>query len=1079
MTKKEVPESALDVPTQNATAITLKPFFSNDFIVEKNYARQVLIRDEQVTILDSQSFQLANGDVVQIVRDREHRPKKHALYLPPRVHLERYNHLRDVKDCCWLGDRKRSTPDEVTASLLGSFRIIEDQPDLEQPGLRAPQLGALHSILGYWTTDPQESATVVMPTGTGKTETMLAVYAHERIRRLLVLVPSDALRDQLAAKFETLGVLQKFGLVASKALRPIVGRLKHGLKSLDGASQFAEGCNVVITTPGALNVSTEDIRVHFLSLFTHLFVDEAHHLAARTWRSIRDRFPRGKVVQFTATPFREDGRPLKGRIIYAFPLREAQRLRLFSQLNYISVFGEGNTDAAVAERAVQRLREDRTAGFDHLLMARVRTIARAEEVLKSYLDLAPDFFPVMVHSACKSDERRNALAAIKDRASRVVVCVDMLGEGFDLPQLKIAAIHDAHKSLGVTLQFVGRFAREQPSLGPATVIVARPDSLYDTRLHELYREDSDWNIVIKNLSEQAVSDERDDDEFERAFANRSDGISMQMLEPKMSTVVYQTRSIEWNLAQAVETLGTDKLYGEISENRLENVAWFVTENASPIRWGTVPELVDTRYDLFVLYLDDTRGLLYIHGSNTDVYYDAFAKALCGDSTTLIKGTMVYRTMSGISRLVPTNVGVLDIRNHARRFSMHVGADVTDGFPLTEQVTKTQTNIFALGYESGNRVSIGASVKGRIWTYRIAKSLREWARWCDSIGEKLLNDDVNIDDVLKSFIRPKILESRPDYVVLALELPWRLFLNTTEEATVHLHDHAWPLLDLDLTLTSFERTGPVCFEAVTPHWKARYKAEFEKEGIAYSAIDEDAYVTRARKKIPLSEFFQREGLTFLLEKDAMIVHPNVLLHQEREQPLFDVSKFRILDWAGVNLRKESQGRSRATDSIQARVIHELEAGAAWDIVLDDDGSGEVADIVAMKVSEGMLDIRFIHCKYSKAGKPAARIDDLYEVCGQAQKSVRWARDLGVLFANLIRRQKRRAKFGTDRFSRGNLRQLYRLADESRRYRPSYTIAIAQPGLSKSRVTQGQLELLASTDLYLAETHRAEFEVYSSG
>ena len=40
-----------------------------------------------------------------------------------------------------------------------------------------------------------------------------------------------------------------------------------------------------------------------------------------------------------------------------------------------------------------------------------------------------------------------------------MVCVDMLGEGFDLPALKVAAIHDPHKSLGVTLQFVGRFAR--------------------------------------------------------------------------------------------------------------------------------------------------------------------------------------------------------------------------------------------------------------------------------------------------------------------------------------------------------------------------------------------------------------------------------------------------------------------------------------------------------------------------------------------------------------------------------------------------------------------------------------------
>ncbi|WP_235819678.1 hypothetical protein [Caldifermentibacillus hisashii] len=35
----------------------------------------------------------------------------------------------------------------------------------------------------------------------------------------------------------------------------------------------------------------------------------------------------------------------------------------------------------------------------------------------------------------------------------------MFGEGIDIPNLKIAAIHDKYKSLPITLQFIGRFAR--------------------------------------------------------------------------------------------------------------------------------------------------------------------------------------------------------------------------------------------------------------------------------------------------------------------------------------------------------------------------------------------------------------------------------------------------------------------------------------------------------------------------------------------------------------------------------------------------------------------------------------------
>ena len=103
-------------------------------------------------------------------------------------------------------------------------------------------------------------------------------------------------------------------------------------------------------------------------------------------------------------------------------------------------------------------------------MARVNGVGRATEVLPLYRELAPDLQPVVLHSSNPATDRRAALALVNDRQSRIIVCVNMLGEGFDLPALKVAAIHDAHKSLGVTLQFVGRFARASGlELGDATV----------------------------------------------------------------------------------------------------------------------------------------------------------------------------------------------------------------------------------------------------------------------------------------------------------------------------------------------------------------------------------------------------------------------------------------------------------------------------------------------------------------------------------------------------------------------------------------------------------------------------------
>lgn len=119
-----------------------------------------------------------------------------------------------LSNCSWNkpADLIRSVPEEVLAAF-GSGISYSEGTD-ERPGLRSPQIGALHAVLGYWTTRRKTPATVVMPTGTGKTETMVALLVAAQLPRLLVLVPSEALREQVAAKFERLGVLKPPGFHA-------------------------------------------------------------------------------------------------------------------------------------------------------------------------------------------------------------------------------------------------------------------------------------------------------------------------------------------------------------------------------------------------------------------------------------------------------------------------------------------------------------------------------------------------------------------------------------------------------------------------------------------------------------------------------------------------------------------------------------------------------------------------------------------------------------------------------------------------------------------------------------------------
>lgn len=1051
-----------------------------------NSARHV-VHPEQSASLEvaddgAASIVLASGERIGVEDGRRTRGDGGGLRLSAtRDELVAAPATGSLPSARWVGTPP-GTPaaDDVVASWLDMFQPLAEDAARGRAGLRPPQLGALYALLAHWSTESAEPATVVMPTGTGKTETMLALLCAERIPHLLVVVPSDALRDQTVRKFLSLGILPDAGVVGRGALRPIVGSLEHGFDSADAAAEFAAACNVIVSTPNALTACSPEARVAIASTCTTLFVDEAHHVAAATWSEVRELFRGKRTVQLTATPFREDGRALGGRIVYAYPLALAQAGGYFAPIDFVSVLDLGDHDRAIAAKAVERLRSDLASGLDHLLMARVHAMTRTGPVHALYRDIAPDLAPVILHSGLSQRARRDALDAIRERRSRVIVCVNMLGEGFDLPALKVAAIHDPHRSLGVTLQFIGRFARTTgTALGTATAVVGRPGGEMDPHLRRLYSEDANWNLLVRDLSATAVDAATGLGDFEAAFGAKPDGISMRSLLPKMSTVVYRTTADQWKV-EAISSVHPDDslLFTPVAVNERDRVAWFVAEVRTPVQWGEFETVEELAFHLYVLHWDEARGLLFINSSNNDSYHEELAEAVGGEGSRRITGDTVYRAMASIDRLVPTNVGLLDVRNRSRRFSMHVGADVTEGFPVVEAATKTKTNIFAYGFEAGERVSIGASVKGRIWSHTVAASLKHWVDWCGHVGRKLLDDALDVDEIFRNFIRPESLDTRPELVPLALEWPWEVIAGSSERS-LDLNGHRTPFVDADLLLLAHERTGPIRFMVRGGAEQAEYSLDIVDGAMRFAAAGDEAFVESTRRRVPLSAFLARTGLLVHLEQEAVIQPPAFLLRPARELEPFDPAKLSVLDWTGIDLQVESQGPTRRPDSIQARMIEYVGMLGPWDVVIDDDGPGEVADIVAVREAGGELQVLLTHCKWVTGGVPRAQVLDLYEVCGQAQRSVVWRRNPSRMLERLLRRAKYRADHGRPSgYMYGDHAALARLADRSLLLSPSFTIAIAQPGLSAGAVSRSQLELLASTETYVMEAGSARLEVYCS-
>jgi hypothetical protein len=214
--------------------------------------------------------------------------------------------------------------DQVRESWYGNFTYVEENPDHDLPGLRPPQIGAIHAVLAHWSVS-DEAATIVMPTGVGKTETMLGVLVSKPCGRVLVIVPTDALRNQISNKLLTLGILKSIGVLSDEALYPIVGTLNSRPKTPDEVDSFFEGCNVIVTTMSVAGRCNEEVQERMSYHCPFLFIDEAHHTAAPTWAKLKERFRNAKILQFTATPYRNDEKPIGGKIIYNYPHRDSNQ----------------------------------------------------------------------------------------------------------------------------------------------------------------------------------------------------------------------------------------------------------------------------------------------------------------------------------------------------------------------------------------------------------------------------------------------------------------------------------------------------------------------------------------------------------------------------------------------------------------------------------------------------------------------------------------------------------------------------------------------------------------------------------
>ncbi len=556
----------------------------------------------------------------------------------------------------------------------------------------------------------------------------------------------------------------------------------------------------------------------------------------------------------------------------------------------------------------------------------------------------------------------------------------------------------------------------------------------------------------------------------------------------MSTVIYKTKHRSWTpekFRKGIPGIAScERVHHDI--NHQQNTLIVVTARRVPIDWADIKEIFNWDWELFIVFWDQEQNLLFIHGSGNNGDYRNLAKAVAGNDVELISEQTVFRCFAGVNRIRLQNVGLTERLGRLVRYTGRMGSDVEAALTEAQKQNTSKSVLFGTGYENGRKVTVGASRKGRIWSFATT-NIRVLTKWCSDIGRKILDESIDPDEILKGTLESEIITERPKKMPVGVDWPEDIYKEPETAFSFILTDGTeLQLAHSDICLKEPTEDGKLRFAIISDTASIEVMLVlFEKDGAR-----DFRFIIDGRKKvnvkyrshvIPLEDFFYRFSPVIWFV-DGSSLEGNKFTPLKKNYPPYDREKIESWDWTGVDLTKESQGIGKKSDSVQFRVLDELKK-RDYDIIFDDDGKGEAADIVTIQFDEGRkaIDIEFYHCKFSKPS-PGKRIEDLYEVCGQAQKSIHWmeSHDKQIeLFAHLLRREpKRENNQEATRFERGNADDLFKIREMSHVYPVRLKIFIVQPGLSQKNATVEQLALLSVTENYLMETYMLPLKVIAS-
>ena len=674
----------------------------------------------------------------------------------------------------------------------------------------------------------------------------------------------------------------------------------------------------------------------------------------------------------------------------------------------------------------------------------------------------------------------------------------MLGEGFDLPQLKVAAIHDEKQSLPITLQFIGRFTRTAGhNIGEASFVtnMAYPPMAADIR--DLYLKDADWNFIIPGLNDRTTDNEVAFADLLNEFPNLNDSdIPFQSINPALSTVIYRLDHFDWN-PDNWKLVFTDKDYDYryANVNEAGDMLVIILGRLENLEWSSFEGLQNRTWSVILLHKYDAGNYkhLYINSSTRNANFDKLVEALFGSSQTLVDGDNMFRSFHGIHRILVQNFGGRKPIAGDISFKSFVGRDVENGLDEAAQNKLHQNNIFASGILKGERITHGCSKKGKVWSYRRG-NLLSFRNWTHRIGALIEDPSIPNDELFKHTLKVTAVCSCPKIRPIAIDWDDDIYRNITSEQMLRFEGYDEDIYIFDASLEIVQREWDpqnlptdilfdISFGELRTQYRVTYSAIVNGDLTKYGYSVEKVYGPKISFRVnqlgfdDIVDYFNTEKRSpvFFFADGSMLYANNYITLRHVTTP-FNPEDLIAYDWEGVDLNAESMDWPHKENSIQYFVWQKIRD--QYELVFDDDGSGEIADLIGVNQDAKTIFVNLYHLKFAADGRVSRRISNFYEVCGQAQKSLKWKNGDKDIFRRLIERVANTEK-GENRILKGDMEALRQLSQDACLVKKIVVnLHIVQPGLSKADAPADILQLLGVVKNYAFEVCNASLSVYCS-